>query len=138
MYWKEVWTYTNVGGIYRYREVWEMVEFEDENEFTCTKCNCRFKTAASSNQSEIICSIKDIHKVIGKLPFKPKKGFVLPKHRSPGPFNPPHLQLDSKDKITHYRDTSRIMLLIIYQCIMTSAIGITIHRVAKVNVTAKC
>ena len=39
----------------------------------------------------------DIHKVIGKLPFKPKKGFVLPKHRLTGPFNPLHLQLDSKD-----------------------------------------
>ena len=36
-----------------------------------------------------------IHKVIGKLPFKPKKGFVLPKHRFTGPFNPLHLQLDS-------------------------------------------
>ena len=38
-----------------------------------------------------------IHKVIGKLPFKPKKGFVLPKHRFTGPFNPLHQQLDSKD-----------------------------------------
>ena len=36
----------------------------------------------------------DIHKVIGKIPFKPKKGFVLPKHRFTGPL---HLQLDSKD-----------------------------------------
>ena len=45
MYWKEVWTYTNVGGIYRHREGWEMVEEtnEDENEFTCTKFNCKFK-----------------------------------------------------------------------------------------------
>ena len=39
----------------------------------------------------------DIHRVIGKLPFKPKKGFVLPKHRFTGPYNPLHLQLDSKD-----------------------------------------
>ena len=37
------------------------------------------------------------HKGIGKLPFKPKKGFVLPKHRFTGPFNLLHLQLDSKD-----------------------------------------
>ena len=29
----------------------------------------------------IICDITDIHKVSGKIPFKPKKGFVLPKHR---------------------------------------------------------
>ena len=35
--------------------------------------------------------------MIGKIPFKPKKGFVLPKHRFTGPFNPFHLQPDSKD-----------------------------------------
>ena len=35
--------------------------------------------------------------MIGNLPFKPKKGFVLPKHRFTGPFNPLHLQLDSID-----------------------------------------
>ena len=40
----------------------------------------------------------DIHKVIGKIPFKPKKGFVLPKHRYTGTYNPLHLQLDSKDR----------------------------------------
>ena len=39
----------------------------------------------------------DIHKVIGKTQFKPKNGFVLPKHRFTGPYNPLHLQLDSKD-----------------------------------------
>ena len=39
----------------------------------------------------------DIHKVIGKIPFKLKKGFVLPKHCFTGPYNPIHLQLDSKD-----------------------------------------
>ena len=33
----------------------------------------------------------DIHKVIGKIPFKQKSGFVLP-------YNPLHLQLDSKDR----------------------------------------
>ena len=40
----------------------------------------------------------DIHNVIGKIPFKPKRGFVLPKHRYTGPYNPLHLQLDSKDR----------------------------------------
>ena len=40
----------------------------------------------------------DIHNVIGKIPFKPKRGFVLPKHRFTGPYNPLHLQLDSKDR----------------------------------------
>ena len=39
----------------------------------------------------------DIHKVIGKIPFKAKKGFLLPRHRFTGPFNPLHLQLDSQD-----------------------------------------
>ena len=40
----------------------------------------------------------DIHKVIGKIPFKPKKGYVLPRHRFTGPFNPLLLQLDERDK----------------------------------------
>ena len=45
----------------------------------------------------ITCNIMvDIHRVIGKIPFKPKKGFVLPKHCFTGPYNPLHLQLDSK------------------------------------------
>lgn len=39
----------------------------------------------------------DIHKVIGKLPFKPKKGFVLPSHKYTGPYNPLHDQLDEND-----------------------------------------
>ena len=39
----------------------------------------------------------DMHKVIGKIPFKPKKGFVLPKHCYTGPNNPIHSQLDSQD-----------------------------------------
>ena len=36
--------------------------------------------------------------VIGKIPFKPKSGFVLPKHRCTGPYNPIRLQRDSKDR----------------------------------------
>ena len=40
----------------------------------------------------------DIHKVIGKLPFKPKRGFVLPRHRFTGPYNPLDKQLDVDDK----------------------------------------
>ena len=40
----------------------------------------------------------DIHKVIGKIPFKPKRGFVLPKHRYTGPYNPLHLKLDFKKR----------------------------------------
>ena len=35
--------------------------------------------------------------MIGKIPFKPKKGYVLPRHHFTGPYNPLHLQLDSKD-----------------------------------------
>ena len=41
----------------------------------------------------------DINKVIGKIPFILKNGFVLPKHRFTGPYNPLHLQLDSKDNL---------------------------------------
>ena len=39
----------------------------------------------------------DIHKVIGKIPFKPKRGFILPRHLYTGPYNPLHLQLDPQD-----------------------------------------
>ena len=35
--------------------------------------------------------------MIGKIPFKSKKGFLLPNHRFTGPYNPLHLQLDSID-----------------------------------------
>ena len=35
--------------------------------------------------------------MIGKIPFKPKNGIVLPRHRLTGPFNPLHLQLNLKD-----------------------------------------
>ena len=35
--------------------------------------------------------------MIGKIPFKPKKGYVLPKHRFTGTYNPLHLQLDPQD-----------------------------------------
>ena len=40
----------------------------------------------------------DIHKVIGKIPFKPKRGFVLYKHHYKGPYNPLHKQLDADDR----------------------------------------
>ena len=40
----------------------------------------------------------DIHKVIGKIPFKPKRGFVLPKHKFTGPYNPLDKQLDTRDR----------------------------------------
>jgi hypothetical protein len=39
----------------------------------------------------------DIHKLIGKLPFRPKRGYVLPRHRFTGPWNPLPKQLDSND-----------------------------------------
>ena len=39
----------------------------------------------------------EIHRVIGKIPVKTKKGIVLPKHRFTGPYEPFPLQLDSKD-----------------------------------------
>ena len=39
----------------------------------------------------------DIHKVIRKIPLKPKRGSVLPKYHYTGPYNPLHLQLDSND-----------------------------------------
>ena len=38
----------------------------------------------------------DIHKLIGKLP-RPKKGFILPRHKYTGPYNPLDKQLDEHD-----------------------------------------
>ena len=35
--------------------------------------------------------------MIGKIPFKPKKGYVLPRHHFTGPYDSLHLQLDLKD-----------------------------------------
>ena len=37
-------------------------------------------------------------KLLETIPFKPKWGLVLPKHRYTGPYNSLHLQLDSKDR----------------------------------------
>ena len=39
----------------------------------------------------------DIHKIIGRIPIKSKRGFDLPKNRFTGPYNPLYLQLDSQD-----------------------------------------
>ena len=37
-----------------------------------------------------------IHRAIGKLP-RPKRGFVWPRHKYTGPWNPLHEQLDAND-----------------------------------------
>ena len=42
-------------------------------------------------------AVVDIHKIIGKIPIKPKKGFVLYKHKYTGPYNPLDQQLDEHD-----------------------------------------
>ena len=46
----------------------------------------------------------DIHKVIGKLPIIPKKGFVLPNMHYCGAYNPLHKQLiyDKNGNILRY------------------------------------
>ena len=40
----------------------------------------------------------DIYKLIGNLPFRPKKGFVLPSHKYTGPYNNLKMQLDENDQ----------------------------------------
>ena len=40
----------------------------------------------------------DIHKVIGKIQFKPKRGFVLPGHKFRGSYNPLDKQLDNRER----------------------------------------
>ena len=78
----------------------------------------------------------DIHKVLGKIPFKPKKGFVLTNIALLGPIT---LYIYNwTRKITHYREMSHIMLLMIFLCVMASAVEITIRQLENVNVTVKC
>ena len=43
-------------------------------------------------------AVVDIHKIIGKIPIKPKKGFMLYKHKYTGPYNPLDQQLDEHDQ----------------------------------------
>ena len=64
--------------------------------------------------------------MIGKLPFKPKKAFVLPKHRFTGPYNPLHLLGNES-----YNAVDGIS-------ITASVIEITICQLANVNVPVKC
>ena len=72
----------------------------------------------------------DTHRVIGKNPFKRKKGFVLPKHRFTGPYNPLHLQLDSQDNPLPGNEP--------YNAVDEISIEITIRQLENVNVTVKC
>ena len=75
-----------------------------------------------------------IHKVIGKIPFKRKKGFVLQKHCFTGPYNPLHLQLDSKDNPLPGNEPYNA----VDDISMHHAIEITIRQLKNVNVTVKC
>ena len=49
----------------------------------CNICNTR-KNMFVKNGTGIL----DIHKIIGKLPIRPSKGFVVPGYRYLGPYNP--------------------------------------------------
>ena len=62
-----------------------------------TEITSKWRTVSTDSTSYATLGV-DIDKVIGKIPFKPKRGFVLPKHRGTGPYNHLHLQLDSKDR----------------------------------------
>ena len=64
----------------------------------------------------------------GKIPFKPKKGFVLPKHHFIGPYNPLHLQLDLKDNPLPGNE----------QYNAVDDIEIMIHQLENMNVIIKC
>ena len=78
----------------------------------------------------------DIHRVIGKILFKPKKGFVVQNIALLGPIT--HYIYNWIQKIIHYLEMSHIMLLMLFLCTMTSAIEITIIQLENVNVTIKC
>ena len=43
-------------------------------------------------------AVVDIHKIIGKIPIKPKNGFVLYKHKYTGPYKHLDQQLDEHDQ----------------------------------------
>ena len=57
---------------------------------------CLYVLKSLSNGETVQDILND--KVIGKIPFKPKKGYVLPRHKFTGTFIPLHLQLDESDK----------------------------------------
>ena len=61
---------------------------------------CLFVLKSLTNGEEfqsILNHMQHYALVIRKIQFKPKKGFVLPRHCFTGPYNPLHLQLDLKD-----------------------------------------
>ena len=79
-----------------------------------------------------MCStMVDIHKAIGKIPFKPKKGLVLPRHRFTGPYNPLHLQLDPQDNPLPGNEP--------YNAVDAISMRHDIcYRLVNMNVTVKC
>ena len=72
--------------------------------------------------------------MIGKIPFKPKKGFVLPKHRFSGPYKPLHLQIYSKYNLLPGNEPYNAVDAIS----ISSAIDIMIRSLENVDVIVKC
>ena len=62
----------------------------------CKICNCK-KNMFVKNGKGV-----DIHNIIGKIPFRPSKGFVAPGYRYLGPYNPLEKQ------VTYNKDTGEI------------------------------
>ena len=73
----------------------------------------------------------DIHKVIGKIPFKPKKALFYQRHRFTGPYYPLHLQLDPQDNPLPGNEQYNVVEL--FLCAMTFAI-----QLVNMNVIVKC
>ena len=93
-------------------------------------CLFVLKSLTSGEQFQSI--LNHMHrKVIGKIPSKPEKGFILPKHRFTGPTT--HYTCNWIHKIIHYRETNHTMLLMLFLRAMTYAIEII--RMVNMNVT---
>ena len=80
----------------------------------------------------------------GKILFKPKGDFVLPRHRFSGPYTPLHLQLDSKDNPLPgnelHRESlvevSRLIVETVELNIVREAVLLTKHNVrSAINIT---
>ena len=84
----EIQQYLKTGSEFDYGK--QVIQRNTEYSVGSHLCLFVLKSLANGKQFQtILCSIMvDIHKVMGNIPFKPKRGFVLPKHRFTGLFNP--------------------------------------------------
>ena len=78
------------------------IEEITRNNRLCVIGNCNICNSKNNMFINNGTGVFDIHKMIGKIPFRPSKGFVAPGYRYLGPYNP----LDQQ--VTYNKDTGEI------------------------------